>query len=634
MAYKAKSDEVFKQFGKYTILKKIALGGMAEIFLSTDLDPTGQNTGRFVVIKRALSQYSENKEFKAMFQIEGKVACSLKHRNIVPIYEFGFEEDQFFLCLEYISGNNLRNLVKKLKKIKKNIPIPHALYIIKEVASGLDYAHNAIDSHTGQPLHLIHRDVSPQNIMLSFDGEVKLIDFGIAKINTATSHTRAGHLKGKFSYMSPEQARGEKLDYKTDIFCIGIILWEALANERLFESKEEIGALKKIKACNIPNIQKINPKVPKQLANIVNKALSKSKTSRYQSAAELEKDLNIFLNVTYPQFSQYDFISFMKEVFSKEILKEREMLKSYSNKVKSYLSKSSAAAAETIELENYDNKSLSMNLIETSQTNVSQANLSQTEKQATSTKTQTASKTNVPVTEATRSQTIKTASKSLELHPEEESPTISVAMDNPSEDEEEGIISKPLEQLQQYSQTKTQKSASITSTSTSTSTSATTISNGSNFKFLLNISSLFIAFGLIGATVWTIKNIDLVSNSSLTHKLRNELEKKMSKEEEKEKIVSERSISNELPAAPKEPDKIFINTQPSGAKIFINDQFMDHSPSLVSLPSKSNFLVTIKKDGYKTRVFKKIEGHSIPNKIHIQLDKQPQSQRKRRIRFL
>ena len=172
----------FEQFGKYTILKKLTSGGMAEICLAHD--PGAEGMGRFVVIKRTLSQYSERSEFKDMFKTEGLVACNLKHRNIVSMYEFGIENSQFFLALEYISGRNLREILKKLKTLNADLPIQHTIYIVKEAASGLDYAHNVIDSSTGQPLNLIHRDVSPQNIMLSFDGEIKLIDLELQRWRT------------------------------------------------------------------------------------------------------------------------------------------------------------------------------------------------------------------------------------------------------------------------------------------------------------------------------------------------------------------------------------------------------------------------------------------------------------------
>lgn len=324
----------FKKFGKYTIIKKIASGGMADILLANDLNPTG--SGRFVVIKRTLSKFSDNEEFKDMFKNEGKVACNLKHRNITPIYEFGIENDQFFLAMEYISGRNVREFVKKIQLYKSSISIPNTVHIIKEVAAGLNYAHNAIDTTTGKPLNLIHRDVSPQNIMLSFDGEIKLVDFGISKI-ADTNLTRAGHLKGKFSYMSPEQAYGEVLDERTDIFCLGIILWELLTNKRLFASKNEMASLKKVKNCDIPDAQKINPEIPTELNKIIKKSLSKNRNSRYKSGAILEQDLSVFLNKNYPEYSHYNLIALMKKVYRKEIMEEREKLKTYSSEFRKYL---------------------------------------------------------------------------------------------------------------------------------------------------------------------------------------------------------------------------------------------------------------------------------------------------------
>ena len=324
----------FKNFGKYTILKKLASGGMADIFLSINLSPTG--FGRFVVIKRALPRFSNNPEFKEMFKNEARVVCNLKHKNIVPIYEFGIEKNQLFLVMEYITGSTVRELTKRLKVKSKTLSMPNAVYIVKEVAAGLNYAHNAIDHNSGLPLNIIHRDVSPQNIMLSFDGEIKLIDFGIAKISDVNL-TKVGHLKGKFSYMSPEQAEGKPLDARTDVFCLGIILWELLTGKRLFASSNELASLKKVRNCDIPDAQKINPAIPTELNNILKKSLEKNKNLRYKSAANFEQSLSFFLNKNYPEFSQYDFITLMKTIHRKKIMQERETLKSYSTEFKRYI---------------------------------------------------------------------------------------------------------------------------------------------------------------------------------------------------------------------------------------------------------------------------------------------------------
>ena len=322
----------FQQFGKYTILKKLAGGGMAEIFLACDLGPAG--VGRFLAVKKALARFSKNTEFIDMFKNEGRAACNLKHGNIAPIYEFGLEGDQLYLAMEYISGANLRELMRKT--LKTPIDIPLAVYIIREAAAGLHGAHNTVDSNTGQPLHLIHRDVSPQNIMISFDGEVKIIDFGIAKIAN-TDLTKAGNLKGKFGYMSPEQTRGEKLDPRADIFCLGIVLWELLTNKRLFKSENEMATLRKVQACNIPKLQALNPQVPAGLEKAVMKSLAKNKNARYKTALDFERDLSRILTKTYPEFDRHDFADFIKTVYAKDIIKEREVLKKHSKQFKKYM---------------------------------------------------------------------------------------------------------------------------------------------------------------------------------------------------------------------------------------------------------------------------------------------------------
>ena len=324
----------FKKFGKYSVIKKVASGGMADILLAISLSPTG--FGRFVVIKKALSKFSKNQDFNEMFKNEAKVTCNLKHKNITPIYEFGIEREQFFLTMEYISGKNLREFTKKLSAQRKDLGFDNIIYIIKEVASGLNYAHNVIDSNTGLPLGIIHRDVSPQNIMISFDGEIKIIDFGIAKI-ADTDLTKAGNLKGKFSYMSPEQAQGEKLDERTDVFCLGIILWELLTGKRLFASENEMASLKKVRNCKIPSAQKINPKIPTELNDIVMKALSKNKNLRYKTASRFERDLTVFLNKNYPEYSHYNLTFLIKTIYRKEVISERDKLKMYSSEFKKYI---------------------------------------------------------------------------------------------------------------------------------------------------------------------------------------------------------------------------------------------------------------------------------------------------------
>ena len=200
------------------------------------------------------------------------------------------------------------------------LSVDQIVYICKEIAAGLDHAHRCVEGSTGKSLNIIHRDMSPQNTMISFEGEIKIIDFGIAKAETQMDETRSGTLKGKFGYMSPEQVEGQPVDLRTDIFSMGIVLWELLANERLFIANNEINTLRKIRDCNIPNIVRLNPDVHPELERICLKALSKDKGTRYQTASSLQRDLSKFLNRHFPDFSSQDFAIIVKSLYTDDIL--------------------------------------------------------------------------------------------------------------------------------------------------------------------------------------------------------------------------------------------------------------------------------------------------------------------------
>lgn len=321
-------SQSYEQFGKYLLIEKVAAGGMAEIYLARTGAANGLN--KFFAIKRILPQFSTNEDFVAMFKEEAKVAINLNHSNVVSIYDFGIEKQQFFLVMDYVEGRNLRQIINELKKTNKSFSIDQALFLIKETAAGLDHAHRCTDSTNGRPLNITHRDMSPQNIMVSFEGEVKVIDFGIAKAETEAEGTKAGTLKGKFSYMSPEQAEGLPIDPRTDVFALGIVLWELLANDRLFTGSNEAAILRKVRDCQIPPIRKINPTVPQELERIVMKALAKDRNVRYQTAANFHRDLNRFLNTQYPDFSPQDFSQFVKESFKTAYQEGRDKLVTYS----------------------------------------------------------------------------------------------------------------------------------------------------------------------------------------------------------------------------------------------------------------------------------------------------------------
>jgi serine/threonine-protein kinase len=317
-----------ENFGKFILFERLAAGGMAEVYLSKSFGAGG--VSKFVAIKRILPQYSGHREFIDMFKEEAKIAVNLNHGNVVSIHDFGVEKNQFFLVMEYVEGRNLRQILNEFKKMSIQFSIEQAVFIIKEAAAGLDYAHRCVDGATGRPLNIVHRDMSPQNIMVSFEGGVKIIDFGIAKAETQLEATKAGTLKGKYGYMSPEQADGQNIDSRTDIFSVGIVLWELLANDRLFAGTSESSILRKLRECAVPSIRKINPSVPPELEAIVNKALSKDRNMRYQSAAALNRDLNRFLNTQFPEFSQNDFSVFIKKAFTVSFLEQRAKLVEYS----------------------------------------------------------------------------------------------------------------------------------------------------------------------------------------------------------------------------------------------------------------------------------------------------------------
>jgi len=314
-------------FGKFVLLEKLAAGGMAEVYLAKIQG--AENVSKFVAVKRILPQFSNNSEFIDMFKAEAKIAVNLAHPNIVSIFEFGVEKGQFYLAMEYVEGRNLRQILNRMKELGRSFPQDQAIYLINDAARGLDHAHRCIDGTTGNPLNIIHRDISPQNIMISFEGSVKIVDFGIAKAESQVESTRAGTLKGKFSYMSPEQAEGQEIDSRTDVFSLGIILWEILASDRLFLSNNEMNTLKKIKECHIPSLHKLDPVLSPELEKIVNKALAKDKNTRYNSAAELHRDLNSYLNRQFPDFSPHDLSLTLKLLYAEELLESRRKLIEY-----------------------------------------------------------------------------------------------------------------------------------------------------------------------------------------------------------------------------------------------------------------------------------------------------------------
>lgn len=307
-------------YGKYYLIDKIAVGGMAEIFRAKTFGHGGfENT---MVVKRILAHMSENEQFVQMFLDEAKVTAQLQHANVVRVWEYGKIANNYFLSMDCVDGKDAKLVLRKLFERRKMLPREFAVYIAMEAAKGLDFAHKRT-TNAGAHLNIVHRDVSPSNILVSYAGEVKVADFGIVQASTVIETTTKGTLKGKIEYMSPEQAMGEELDRRSDIFSIGIVMWEMLTGRRAFKSDNEIKTLDRVRNAEIDPVSLVNASVPARLSDIVRRCMEKDKADRYQDARELHADLMNFLYPATPDVVQQSLAHFMSELFADEIALER-----------------------------------------------------------------------------------------------------------------------------------------------------------------------------------------------------------------------------------------------------------------------------------------------------------------------
>jgi hypothetical protein len=276
------------RFGSYLLHDRIGVGGMAEIFLATT--PSPQGVDRELVIKRILPALSHDDQFVKMFVEEARLCVNLRHPNIVQVYDLGEVDHQYFIAMEYVHGRDLLKTLAACARRRIGFPTDLALYIVMEVLKGLDYAHN-LRGQDGKPLGIIHRDVSPSNVLLSFDGRVKLADFGIAKATTR-ERTATGVLKGKFGYMAPEQVIGRPMDHRADVFAVGILLYELLTGHRLFAARNDIAVIERVRDALIePPPRHYNPELPHELEAMVLRALAREPRDRFQSTFELHEAL-------------------------------------------------------------------------------------------------------------------------------------------------------------------------------------------------------------------------------------------------------------------------------------------------------------------------------------------------------
>lgn len=309
------------QAGQYYLTEKIAQGGMAEIYKGLAYDANGLK--RTVCIKKILPHISSNPEFIESLIDEAKIAVTLSHGNIAQTYDLGKVEDDYFIVMEHINGKSLSQVAKKASREKKLVPLPLVCHFISEVANGLDYIHRRTDSE-GHPLHIVHRDMSPQNVIISYSGTVKIIDFGIAIAANRLGLTEVGILKGKFAYMSPEQAKGESLDHRSDIFSLGVMLFELITGKRLFKAEDNRETIRNVRKANVPLVCSLRPELPEAFETICQKALAKDRRKRYRAASEFRDDLLKLLHTHYPEFRQSDASSFMQTLFAEELKQNME----------------------------------------------------------------------------------------------------------------------------------------------------------------------------------------------------------------------------------------------------------------------------------------------------------------------
>ena len=629
---------LLEQFGKYILIKKIATGGMAEIFLAVRKGKT--SVVQFVAIKRVLSHLSASQKFKTMFKNEGKITSNLRHSNMVSIHEFGYEQSNYYMAMEYISGCSLKDLLNRIKNINGQLDIPSAVHIVRAISSVLYYIHNSINQETGQPLNLIHRDVSPHNIMIGFNGDIKLIDFGIAK-DTEHDATKAGTIKGKFSYMSPEQIQGKILNSQTDLFSLGSVFWELLTGQKLFTGQNITSIIDQIKKGRVYDVSKVRKEVPKVLSDILSSCLRKDLKGRMASAEKLERKLNLFLNKEYPQFSHFDFQNSVKNLYKKEILEERDYFVDISKKLSNRISLNNASWSGTL---------FDVDLEQSMNAEIEQAPDHTVSKELSSEK-----------------------SENIEMTTEEKSPPSS----SPQQKEPQGDPTVVSPKAPIYyartnivSQDKSQESDMLTledrvedikdDTPQGPATHFSDVVRKARKKRMRAIGgqwakAFLIIFGIGFAGIlfkdelagWLKFDPTAVSPPKMPafkfDPLPNDLidsledlEEKTTKRslamikemglEEKGAAVSETASEDEIfideDSAEGDPSgrKIFIETQPSGGEIYLNGKRMNKkTPALVVIPFQENNMIMIKKQGYKSHVLSRF---SDLKTVSIQLVKQ------------
>ncbi len=309
-----------QKFGRYYVYDKLAVGGMAEIFKARLCG--SKDFQKKFVIKR-LNVGKRNREYLTNLFIDEAHLCSnLSHSNVVHTYDFSVVDNRYFIAMEYVEGQDLKQLLIRSTQNRELLSIDTVLFIIHEMCAGLHYLHNH-KTPNGERMNIVHRDISPANILISYNADIKIADFGIAKNSHRLFHSDPGIRKGKHEYMSPEQASCTKIDHRSDIFCVGIILYELLTGRRLFQSSSDTQALQKVQTCSIPQASSINPRIPPRLNQIVHTALQKNPALRFQTAEQFRKAIKEILHPQTIFSAKEELFQIMDRHFKQEKEEER-----------------------------------------------------------------------------------------------------------------------------------------------------------------------------------------------------------------------------------------------------------------------------------------------------------------------
>ncbi|MEW5742803.1 MAG: protein kinase [Myxococcota bacterium] len=316
-------DMPVRAYGKYFLVRKLAEGGMAEIFLAKQVGEAGFE--RNVVVKRMLPHLSTVPDFVSMFLDEARLAASLSHPNIVHITDLGLADGCYFICMEYLPGEDFSTVVRTAKRRNSQVPLHVVLRVVAQAATGLHFAHDAADP-SGRPMNLVHRDISPSNLFVTYSGQVKVLDFGIAKAESRVTNTTAGVVKGKYQYMSPEQARGDAIDRRADVFSLGVTTYEALTGQRPFARDTDLAILKAVLSGDCTPLRQLRPDLPPEVEAIVRKMMAVDANERYRTALEVVQDIERFLSATTSASGGQLLADFMTSFFGPERVNSRSRI--------------------------------------------------------------------------------------------------------------------------------------------------------------------------------------------------------------------------------------------------------------------------------------------------------------------